>query len=80
MSIALKPTSSSQVPGATVDKEGRAAEIVTTGRHDPCVGLRATPSAEAMLALTLMDHYLRHRGQNADVRSAMPVLGARQPK
>ena len=62
VSIALKPTSSIQVPGATVDKEGRATEIVTTGRHDPCVGLRATPIAEAMLALTLMDHYLRHRG------------------
>jgi chorismate synthase len=78
VSMALKPTSSIQVPGATVDKEGRATEIVTTGRHDPCVGLRATPIAEAMLALTLMDHYLRHRAQNADVRSAMPVLGARQ--
>jgi chorismate synthase len=61
-----------------VDKEGRATEIVTTGRHDPCVGLRATPIAEAMLALTLMDHYLRHRGQNADVRSGVPVLAARQ--
>jgi chorismate synthase len=78
VSIALKPTSSIQKPGATVDKEGRATEIVTTGRHDPCVGLRATPIAEAMLALTLMDHYLRHRAQNADVRSAVPVLGARQ--
>jgi len=77
VSIALKPTSSIQVPGATVDKEGRATEIVTTGRHDPCVGLRATPIAEAMLALTLMDHYLRHRGQNGDVRSTMPALGAR---
>jgi chorismate synthase len=76
VSIALKPTSSIQVPGATVDKEGRATEIVTTGRHDPCVGLRATPIAEAMLALTLMDHYLRHRGQNADVRSTVPVLAA----
>ena len=78
VSIALKPTSSIQVPGATVDKEGRATEIVTTGRHDPCVGLRATPIAEAMLALTLMDHYLRHRAQNADVRSSVPVLTARQ--
>jgi len=67
VSIALKPTSSIQVPGRTVDTEGRAADIVTTGRHDPCVGLRATPIAEAMLALTLMDHYLRHRAQNADV-------------
>jgi chorismate synthase len=78
VSIALKPTSSIQVPGKTVDKEGRATEIVTTGRHDPCVGLRATPIAEAMLALTLMDHYLRHRGQNADVRSSVPVLSARK--
>ena len=78
MSIALKPTSSIQVPGTTVDTQGRSTEIVTTGRHDPCVGLRATPIAEAMLALTLMDHYLRHRAQNADVRSALPVLGAKQ--
>ena len=54
--------------GATVDTKGEQAEIVTTGRHDPCVGLRATPIAEAMLALTLMDHYLRHRAQNADVQ------------
>jgi chorismate synthase len=78
VSIALKPTSSIQVPGSTIDAQGRATEIVTTGRHDPCVGLRATPIAEAMLALTLMDHYLRHRAQNADVRSVVPVLGAKQ--
>jgi chorismate synthase len=77
VSIALKPTSSIQVPGSTVDKQGRATQIVTTGRHDPCVGLRATPIAEAMLALTLMDHYLRHRAQNADVQSAVPMLGAK---
>lgn len=68
VSIALKPTSSIQKPGTTVDTKGEQAEIVTTGRHDPCVGLRATPIAEAMLALTLMDHYLRHRAQNADVQ------------
>ncbi len=74
-SIALKPTSSIQVPGSTVDVTGQATEIVTTGRHDPCVGLRATPIAEAMVALTLMDHYLRHRAQNADVRSAVPAIG-----
>ncbi len=73
-SIALKPTSSIQVPGRTVDTEGKAAEIVTTGRHDPCVGLRATPIAEAMVALTLMDHYLRDRAQNADVREAEPAM------
>jgi len=68
VSIALKPTSSIQKAGTTVDTKGAPAEIVTTGRHDPCVGLRATPIAEAMLALTLMDHYLRHRAQNADVQ------------
>jgi len=53
---------------------GRAVEIVTTGRHDPCVGLRATPIVEAMLAIVLMDHYLRHRAQNADVISTTPVI------
>ncbi len=73
-SIALKPTSSIAVPGATVDKKGETTEIVTTGRHDPCVGLRATPIAEAMIALVLMDHYLRHRAQNADVESDTPVI------
>jgi len=73
-SIALKPTSSISVPGGTVDKKGKATEIVTTGRHDPCVGLRATPIAEAMIALVLMDHYLRHRAQNADVESGTPVI------
>ena len=73
-SIALKPTSSISIPGTTVDKSGQATEIVTKGRHDPCVGLRATPIAEAMVALVLMDHYLRHRGQNADVDSAVPVI------
>ncbi len=73
-SIALKPTSSISVPGATVDKKGKATEIITTGRHDPCVGLRATPIAEAMIALVLMDHYLRHRAQNADVESGTPVI------
>jgi chorismate synthase len=66
-SIALKPTSSVSVPGKTIDKSGAETVIVTKGRHDPCVGLRATPIAEAMVALVLMDHYLRHRAQNADV-------------
>jgi chorismate synthase len=66
-SIALKPTSSISKPGKTIDKTGAETEIVTKGRHDPCVGLRATPIAEAMVALVLMDHYLRHRAQNADV-------------
>jgi chorismate synthase len=73
-SIALKPTSSITKPGATIDKSGNEAEIVTKGRHDPCVGLRATPIAEAMVALVLIDHYLRHRAQNADVRSQTPVV------
>jgi chorismate synthase len=73
-SIALKPTSSISVPGKTIDKAGQATEIVTKGRHDPCVGLRATPIAEAMVALVLMDHFLRQRAQNADVQSATPVI------
>lgn len=72
VSVALKPTSSIAKPGATINRHGEAAEIVTTGRHDPCVGLRATPIAEAMVALVLMDHYLRHRAQNADVESVAP--------
>ena len=80
--LSLKPTSSIQVPGHTVDVEGQATEVITTGRHDPCVGLRAVPIAEAMLALVLMDHYLRHRAQNADVRSRTPDIaraGRSQP-
>jgi chorismate synthase len=74
VSLALKPTSSLRLPVASIDVDGRAVEVVTTGRHDPCVGLRATPIAEAMLALVLMDHYLRQRAQNADVRSRTPVI------
>jgi chorismate synthase len=74
-SIALKPTSSISVPGKTIDKSGADTEIVTKGRHDPCVGLRATPIAEAMVALVLMDHYLRHRAQNGDVKSDTPIIG-----
>jgi chorismate synthase len=73
-SIALKPTSSIAKAGATIDKDGKKSEIVTTGRHDPCVGLRATPIAEAMVALVLMDHYLRHRAQNADVKALTPII------
>jgi chorismate synthase len=72
--LSLKPTSSIQMPGRTVDAQGNAVEVVTTGRHDPCVGLRAVPIAEAMLAIVLMDHYLRHRAQNADVTSSTPVI------
>jgi len=73
-SIALKPTSSVAVKGKTIDKAGKNTEIVTKGRHDPCVGLRATPIAEAMVALVIMDHYLRNRAQNADVTSATPEI------
>ncbi len=76
VSIALKPTSSITVPGETIDLGGASVEIATTGRHDPCVGIRATPIAEAMLAIVLMDHYLRHRGQCADVVSTTPVITA----
>lgn len=76
VSMALKPTSSIRLPGDTIDKSGQATEVVTKGRHDPCVGIRATPIAEAMLALVLMDHLLRHRGQNADVQSATPIVPA----
>ena len=76
VSIALKPTSSIQVPGRSIDLDGRPVDVVTTGRHDPCVGLRATPIAEAMLALVLMDHYLRDRAQNHDVERRTPVIPA----
>ena len=74
VSIALKPTSSLRLPGRSVNLDGEPVEVITTGRHDPCVGIRATPIAEAMLAIVLMDHYLRHRGQNADVESRTPVI------
>ncbi len=74
VSIALKPTSSIRIPGQTIDIHGQPVEVVTTGRHDPCVGIRATPIAEAMLALVLMDHVLRHRAQNMDVSSETPVI------
>ncbi len=72
--LALKPTSSIGVSGKTVDLTGKATDIITKGRHDPCVGIRAVPIAEAMLALTLMDHFLRHRGQNADVQCNTPQI------
>ncbi len=75
-SMALKPTSSLRIPGRTIDVKGNATEVITEGRHDPCVGIRATPIAEAMLAIVLMDHMLRHRAQNMDVKSATPVIPA----
>ncbi len=74
--IALKPTSSLRLPGRSVDVNGNPVEVVTTGRHDPCVGIRATPIAEAMMALVLIDHALRQRGQNGDVVSGVPVIRA----
>ena len=73
-SLALKPTSSIRLPGRSVDVRGEDTDVVTTGRHDPCVGIRATPIAEAMLALVLVDHALRHRGQNAHVTPATPAI------
>ena len=76
VSIAVKPTSSIRLPRRSIDKSGSPTIVETTGRHDPCVGIRATPIAEAMLALVLIDHALRHRAQNADVRTATPRIAA----
>jgi len=76
VSIALKPTSSIRIPGRSVDVQGQPVEVVTTGRHDPCVGVRATPIAEAMLAIVLMDHMLRHRAQNAEVDPGIAPIPA----
>jgi chorismate synthase len=73
VSIALKPTSSIRIPRRTIDVQGKPASIETTGRHDPCVGIRATPIAEAMLACVLMDHALRHRAQCADVTAPLKL-------
>jgi chorismate synthase len=80
VSLALKPTSSIRLPGASIDVNGGVTQVVTHGRHDPCVGIRATPIAEAMLAIVLMDHVLRHRAQNMDVQCATPVLPAAAPQ
>ncbi len=74
VNIALKPTSSLHLPGRSVDINGESVEVITKGRHDPCVGIRATPIAEAMLAIVLMDHMLRHRAQNAGVECSTPVI------
>ena len=76
VSIAVKPTSSIRLDRRTIDKTGRAVIVNTHGRHDPCVGIRATPIAEAMLALVLIDHALRHRGQNADAVCPTPKIAA----
>ncbi|HHA19091.1 MAG TPA: chorismate synthase [Methylophaga sp.] len=76
VSMALKATSSLSIPGRSVNTKGEPVEVVTKGRHDPCVGIRATPIAEAMLAIVLMDHMLRHRAQNLDVNSGTPIIPA----
>ena len=76
VSMALKATSSLSIPGRSVNTDGEPVEVVTKGRHDPCVGIRATPIAEAMLALVLMDHTLRHRAQNINVDSGTPIIPA----
>ncbi len=76
VNMALKPTSSIRIPGKSIDTQGSPVEVSTTGRHDPCVGIRAVPVAEAMLALVLMDQMLQHRAQNADVSSSTPVVPA----
>jgi chorismate synthase len=80
VSVAFKPTSSLRLPGRTVDVDGNACEVITTGRHDPCVGLRATPICEAMLALVLMDQALRHRAQCGDVGPVSPRIPGRREK
>ena len=72
--LALKPTSSIQIPGDTIDINGNPAEVITTGRHDPCVGVRATPIAEAMVAIVLLDHALRQRGQNGHISQPTPNI------
>jgi len=74
--VAIKPTSSMRLPGRSIDRNGRPIEVVTHGRHDPCVGIRATPIAEALMAIVLMDHALRHRAQCGDAASGTPVIPA----
>jgi len=72
--FAIKPTSSIKKPGKTIDRSGNATEVSTGGRHDPCVGIRAVPIAEAMMALVIVDHWMRHRAQNADVKPDTPDI------
>ena len=79
MSIALKPTSSIRIPRRSINLQGQPVSVQTTGRHDPCVGIRATPICEAMMLLTLMDHALRHRAQNADVACPTPRISSQAP-
>ncbi|HSM21752.1 MAG TPA: chorismate synthase, partial [Rubrivivax sp.] len=77
--IAIKPTSSIRLPRGSIDRAGAPTTVETHGRHDPCVGIRATPIAEAMLALVVMDHVLRHRAQCGDVQLPLPALPAAAP-
>ena len=72
--LAIKPTSSIRLPGRSIDLHGQPIEVVTHGRHDPCVGIRATPIAEALMAIVIMDHALRHRAQCGDVASSVPQV------
>jgi chorismate synthase len=74
VSIAIKPTSSILIPRDPINADGQPAEVITKGRHDPCVGIRATPIAEAMLALVVMEHALQHRAQCGDVRVSTPDI------
>ncbi len=78
--IALKPTSSITIPGRSITRQGESIEMITKGRHDPCVGIRAVPIAEAMLAIVLMDHWLRHRAQNAEVTPPLPPIPGQAPE
>ena len=80
VTIGIKPTSSIRIPRRSIDKSGNAVVVETNGRHDPCVGIRATPIAEAMMALVLMDHALLHRAQNADVKTATPKIAGSSKK
>jgi len=77
VTLAIKPTSSIRLPKASIDRANQPTTVETHGRHDPCVGIRAAPIAEAMLALVVMDHALRHRAQNADVRLPVPAISGR---
>ncbi len=80
VTIGIKPTSSIRIPRRSIDKQGQPVTVETNGRHDPCVGIRATPIAEAMMALVLMDHALLHRAQNADVKTATPKIAGSSKK
>jgi chorismate synthase len=80
VSIAIKPTSSILIPRQSIDTAGQPTELITKGRHDPCVGIRATPIAEALLALVVMDHALRHRAQCGDVAVPFGPIAAVAPQ